>query len=183
MRILFPKSEQELKEWMEKMDTAGKPYSIESTKQGKVMKLDPNDAEVVLGQEPQKMPLTGKIFLVFIGLFILLFVILIATNTAPDPTEGMTVEEKERYELQQKVEENFGLTSEWFASYMNHVQQSVKHPRTMKIEGLRLYPIDQDSFTMVFQFSSENDFGVRMDNSITSVIEMNGELKRVVTFK
>jgi hypothetical protein len=179
-----PKDEQQLQEWIEKLNAAQVWHEVQEENGEIRIELAEASAKRVLGIQPETPKLTAKNawkpILVF-GIPILFLVLIFMPGTEPPQKSP---DEMSREELTDYFHDKFGIYSEWSIDYVAFLKNNyVKYPRTFKKEEVQIFPISVDSMSHVFVFSAENAFGVRSDHSITSVIDSSGNLMRVVSFQ
>jgi hypothetical protein len=186
-------------EWKDYMDEKGIEYTSKVTETDGLKAynvfVDQKKVYLILNyKEPGKPPATikdmtkgQKIAFGCLGVIALLIAVSIGMglyleSQMPD-LEPKTVEDMTDEQYQMHLNKTYGLYSDWMIGYSRSVKATYpNYPRTFKKEGVRVIPINRDSFTHVFLWSAENAFGQRTDHSVTSVVETKtGNVLRVVS--
>lgn len=180
-----PKDEQQLQEWIEKLNAAQVWHQVQEENGEIRIELAEASAKRVLGIQPEaptkKMRLVGNLIVLGFLLFVVTCSVLVSSDD-PEPWKDPATMSRE--ELTTYFEKKFGFYSDWNIQYGQWVKKNYcNYPRTYRTEMVQIYPITPDSMTYVMLFSAENAFKQRTDHSITSVIDSSGNLMRVVSFQ
>ena len=177
---LTPTNDIQLQHWIDKLKAAEVEYDIQTLGGKPVLVLDEDAAETVLGiEKPKPRPKWIKYLLIAVALFWAIILIIPPSEVEAKPLSEMTEEELNIY-----YTEVFGTKGDWVWDYSVYVGKNYTNfPKTMLVKEVRIFPIDKDSLTHVLIYEAKNAFGVPSDHSITSVINSNGEIERVVSYQ
>jgi hypothetical protein len=171
---ITPINADQLLDWVARLDRNGCWYRLLQEADSGKIELFEIDAETILGiPKPKEQRKTKPVHIVSLLVGLALIVTLC--------TLGQPVPETEAPEI--TLEERYGDRSIWTAEYGAHIANNyLRNPRSYRTEDVRIIPIDQDSFVHVLIYSAVNDFNVRKEHSITSVVEStSGQVLRVVS--
>lgn len=159
--------------WTQRLENAGVAYRL--WKDGSIdrITLDEQDAEAILGisSTPKANPASKILVAVILGVMVLFIGL---CSVLSGPSEPPTFSEQ--------MHEQYGRFSPWMDSYAAQAAETLRNPSSYRTEEVRIIPIDQDSIVHVLIYSGVNDFNVRKEQSITTVVEVKtGKVMRVVS--
>jgi hypothetical protein len=182
MHTLYTKDRIAHADWQQKLTasntafetgTEGEYLTIATTDEGAKMIRDKVGIHATMTDEARKK--ANKTALITFPIILGVCVLLFYAMCGGEPAE-LSAEEQRR--------QRFDVTSDFAVTMTMMIKENyVRNPQTYQLEGYRALFHDPDSVTVVMEFSSENDFGVRKQNSLTYVSDNAGRDGRLLTVK